>query len=93
MIQNKEQNAWSISEKMNNKMHNPCYGKEWLVSLRFLEVNETFFSIFLSINSTLHIYLNIYKRSCGMIANETSLRKRPNDSEINEYRSPYGLQQ
>ena len=27
-----------------------------------------------------------------MIANETTLHKRPNDTEINKYRSPYGLQ-
>ena len=33
------------------------------------------------------------KRRCGMIANETTLHKRPNDTEINNYRSPYGLQQ
>ena len=28
-----------------------------------------------------------------MIANETTLHKRTNDTEINNYRSPYGLQQ
>ena len=26
-----------------------------------------------------------------MIANETTLYKRPNDTEINNYRSPYGI--
>ena len=36
-------------------------------------------------------FCNIKK--CGMIANETVLHKRPNDTEINNYRSPYGLQQ
>ena len=33
------------------------------------------------------------KRRYGMIAIETTLHKRPNDTEINNYRSPYGLQQ
>ena len=33
------------------------------------------------------------KRRCGMIANETTIHKRPNDTDINKYRSPYGLQQ
>ena len=28
-----------------------------------------------------------------MIANKTALHKRPNYTEINNYRSPYGLQQ
>ena len=28
-----------------------------------------------------------------MIANESTLDKRPNDTKINSYRSPYGLQQ
>ena len=32
-------------------------------------------------------------RRYGMIANETTLHKRPNDTEIYNYMSPYGLQQ
>ena len=28
-----------------------------------------------------------------MIAKETTIHKRPNDTDINNYRSPYGLQQ
>ena len=39
-------------------------------------------------------YLNwIWKRGYGMIANETTLHKKPNGTKINKYRSPYGLQQ
>ena len=34
----------------------------------------------------------LYKKMC-MITNETTLQKRLNDTEINNYRSPYGLQQ
>ena len=30
---------------------------------------------------------------CELIANETTLHKRQNDTEINNYRSPYDLQQ
>ena len=36
----------------------------------------------------------IYKEEgSGMIANETTLHKRANDTEVKTYRSPYGLQQ
>ena len=34
----------------------------------------------------------IEKRRYAMIANETTLYKRPNDTKINSYRSLYGLQ-
>ena len=33
------------------------------------------------------------KRRCGMIANETTLHKRSNDTEVNNYRAQYGHQQ
>ena len=34
-----------------------------------------------------------YKKKIGSIANETTIHKRTTDTEINNYRSPYGLQQ
>ena len=34
------------------------------------------------------ILIYIYKKRCGLIANETTLHKRPNDTEINSYWSP-----
>ena len=40
------------------------------------------------------VYILKKKIRCGFIANETALHKRPNDTndtEINSYRSPYGL--
>ena len=33
------------------------------------------------------------KRRCGMIANETTLHKKPNNTETNNYRLLYSLQQ
>ena len=33
------------------------------------------------------------KRRCSILANETTLHIRPNGTEINNYKSPYGLQQ
>ena len=38
-------------------------------------------------------YVGNYKKKSGIFANETTLHNRPNDTEINNYRSPYGLQQ
>ena len=36
---------------------------------------------------------NYKKRRSDMIASETTLHKRPNHTEIHNYRLPYGLQQ
>ena len=41
----------------------------------------------------MYMFVCVYKKRCGMIANETTLHKRPNDTEIKNYRSPYSLQQ
>ena len=50
----------------------------------------TFVSRFLKFG--IKLVINI-KRRCGILANETTLHQRPNDTEINSYRSPYSLQQ
>ena len=63
------------------------------------ELNKQYFSPVKKINNIRQKlcfftwFDNYKKRRCGRIANETTLHKRPNDTEINHYRSPYGLQQ
>ena len=38
------------------------------------------------------IICNVKIRRCGMIVNEATLHERPNNTEINNYRSPYDFQ-
>ena len=40
---------------------------------------------------TIDFTYNMKKRRCGMISNETTINRDQNDTDINNYRSPYGI--